>query len=194
MVVFTDEFLRSPLLRKPERLAVLLARELSDKSEGEVSADRLCQLTGLSRVTVDRSLEDLEKCGMFGVRTEEEEIRRKAASGAKKSKQASSANERKFVPPSVDEVRAYLNEKGITDIDADYFVARNTAIGWVYGKQKYPVKSWKHLIATWERTQKQQEHGQGLQPTNASSYERQRDAAKQIYLASEAFGLIGLEG
>ena len=60
-----------------------------------------------------------------------------------------SRKEKPFVPPTEEDVQAYLNEKGITDIDAHYFVNKYESVGWMNGGQ--PVKNWKALVNTWDR-------------------------------------------
>lgn len=52
----------------------------------------------------------------------------------------------RFVPPNVDEVRAYCTEKGYT-LDADRFVDYYTSNGWKVGKN--PMKDWKAAVRTW---------------------------------------------
>lgn len=53
-----------------------------------------------------------------------------------------------FVPPSVEEVRDYVTEKGYS-VDPDRFVDFYTAKGWVVGRS--PMKDWKASVRTWER-------------------------------------------
>lgn len=55
----------------------------------------------------------------------------------------------RFVPPSIDEIRAYCNERGNT-VDAERFFDFYSANGWVQGKGK-PIKDWKACVRTWER-------------------------------------------
>lgn len=57
---------------------------------------------------------------------------------------------KKFVPPTVDEVRAYCEERN-NDIDAEGFVAFYESKGWMIGKNK--MKSWKSAVITWEKHQ-----------------------------------------
>lgn len=54
----------------------------------------------------------------------------------------------RFVPPSIDEVRAYCEERG-NNVDPEKFVAYYTSNGWRVGKS--PMKSWKAAIITWEK-------------------------------------------
>jgi len=53
-----------------------------------------------------------------------------------------------FKPPSVEEVRAYCNERK-NCIDPDRFVDFYAAKGWMIGKNK--IKDWKACIRTWEK-------------------------------------------
>lgn len=54
----------------------------------------------------------------------------------------------RFVPPTVDEVADYCDERG-NDVDPQHFVDYYTARGWKLGKNS--VKDWKACVRTWER-------------------------------------------
>ena len=56
---------------------------------------------------------------------------------------------KRFTPPSVEEVRAYCQERN-NGIDPEAFVDYYTARGWKYGQGK-PVADWKASVRTWER-------------------------------------------
>lgn len=56
----------------------------------------------------------------------------------------------KFVPPTVEEVNAYLMEKGYT-FDPEEFVAFYESKGWMIGKNK--MKNWKMACVTWQKSQ-----------------------------------------
>lgn len=60
----------------------------------------------------------------------------------------------RFIPPTVEEVKAYCVERG-NGIDAEYFVDHYIANGWMVGKAK--MKDWKATIRKWERTDKERE-------------------------------------
>lgn len=66
---------------------------------------------------------------------------------------------RAFVPPSVEEVRAYCLERG-NGIDSQYFVDYYDARGWMIGKNK--MKDWRAAVRTWERN-------------NSSGFERKEE-------------------
>ena len=52
-----------------------------------------------------------------------------------------------FVPPSVDEVRAYANEKQYAGFDADLFVAFYSSNGWKIGAN--PMEEWQPAVTGW---------------------------------------------
>lgn len=56
--------------------------------------------------------------------------------------------ERRFTPPTVEEVEAYIREKGY-HFDADTFVSFYESKGWKVGQQ--PMKEWKAACVTWEK-------------------------------------------
>ena len=58
---------------------------------------------------------------------------------------------RKFVPPTVQEVAGYCQEKGYA-VDAERFVSYYEAIGWKVGRN--PMKSWQAAVRTWASKEK----------------------------------------
>lgn len=54
----------------------------------------------------------------------------------------------RFIPPTVDEVKAYCDERG-NDVDPEKFVAYYTSNGWRVGRN--PMKDYKAAIRTWEK-------------------------------------------
>ena len=53
-----------------------------------------------------------------------------------------------FVPPTLEEVSAYVSEKGYS-IDAEAFIAFYESKGWMVGKNK--MKDWRMAIVTWSK-------------------------------------------
>ncbi len=80
---------------------------------------------------------------------------------------------KRFVPPTVDEVRAYCEERK-NNVDAESFVDFYSANGWVQGKGK-PIKDWKACVRTWERNRK----GDGTQKIDRK-VERDNDLDKLL--------------
>ena len=58
---------------------------------------------------------------------------------------------RRFTPPSVEEVRAYCAERK-NGIDAEAFIAFYESKGWKVGNA--PMKNWKSAVVTWEKRQR----------------------------------------
>lgn len=58
--------------------------------------------------------------------------------------------QKKFVKPTVDEVRAFCKERG-NSVDAESFVNNYESKGWMVGKS--PMKCWQSAVRTWERNQ-----------------------------------------
>ena len=68
-----------------------------------------------------------------------------------KNRLEESENNRKsnrFAPPSVDDVRAYCNERH-NNVDPERFVDYYTGNGWMVGRNK--MKDWKATVRSWER-------------------------------------------
>ena len=60
-------------------------------------------------------------------------------------------NRKRFVPPTVDEVRAYASEKGYK-VDADRFVNFYESKNWMVGKNK--MTNWKSALSGWASREK----------------------------------------
>lgn len=61
------------------------------------------------------------------------------------------SNNRRFTPPSLEEVRAYCQERQ-NNISPESFVNYYTSKGWMIGKNK--MKDWKAAVRSWESRQK----------------------------------------
>ena len=58
--------------------------------------------------------------------------------------------QKRFVPPTLDEIKAYCQERG-NNVDPQKFFDYYSAAEWMDGKGK-PVKNWKQKVITWERS------------------------------------------
>lgn len=76
---------------------------------------------------------------------EKEELLKKDISNEISKK---STRQKKFVPPTEEEVAAYCLERK-NKVDAAYFVDHYTSNGWKVGKQN--MKDWKAAVRTWEK-------------------------------------------
>ena len=97
--------------------------------------------------------------------------------------QKGKAKRKKFVPPSLDEVEQYVEEKGLA-IDARRFFDFYTEGEWHDGGGK-PVKNWKQKALTWDR--REQENRKSKPPaqgpvrlTQADIERRDAEQRKQI--------------
>lgn len=70
-----------------------------------------------------------------------------------KGESARGEKERRFIPPSVEEVEQYCLERS-NNIDAQSFIDFYESKGWMIGKNK--MKDWKAAVRTWERSRKQE--------------------------------------
>lgn len=74
--------------------------------------------------------------------------------------------EKNIVPPKIEWIEKYARERG-SGIDPQAFFDHYQAIGWVYGKNKQPIKDWQAAIHTWEKNGKS--FGQGRQGSQSQS-------------------------
>lgn len=85
----------------------------------------------------------------------------------------SKANSKRFVKPTVEEIRAYITEKGY-NVDAEYFYDFYESKGWVIGKS--PMKDWRASVRTWVRksnsnyNKKEDQDGGRQETTGAKGY------------------------
>ena len=61
-----------------------------------------------------------------------------------------------FIPPTLEQVKEYCGDRNNT-IDPEAFLAHYEAIGWVYGKDRKPVKDWKACVRTREQKRKEEQ-------------------------------------
>lgn len=67
----------------------------------------------------------------------------------KEKREKSKSKSEKFVPPTLDEVKAYITEKGY-NVDPDYFYNYYEEGHWIDGEGK-PVRNWKQKLITWQK-------------------------------------------
>ena len=88
------------------------------------------------------------------------------------------SKERRFSPPTIEEVKAYCEERK-NGVDPQAFVDFYTAKGWKVGKD--PMKDWQAAVRTWERREPDKKKG-------AISHDRQIDRG-QLERIKEMFGI-----
>ena len=65
-------------------------------------------------------------------------------------KQVRGGTKKLFRPPTLAEVSEYCKERK-NKIDPEMFIDKNTAIGWVVGRNRAPMRDWRATIRTWEK-------------------------------------------
>ena len=63
---------------------------------------------------------------------------------------------KRFVPPTVDEIKAYCDERGSYLIDPQAFIDYYEARGWMLNKNRKMV-DWKAAVRTWENNEKERQ-------------------------------------
>jgi len=69
-----------------------------------------------------------------------------------KEKKPANKTSRAFKAPTIPEVQAYLDEKGITTFTAERFVSHYASANWMRGKTK--ITNWKYCVGTWMKDTK----------------------------------------
>ena len=97
-------------------------------------------------------------------------------SNSNNNSHARSPRERKpFIPPTVEEVAAYCQERGNT-VDPETFVDFYTGKGWMVGKNK--MADWKASVRTWERNRSAESKFRESPPRDAFLEFLDEEAAK----------------
>ena len=79
----------------------------------------------------------------------------------------------RFTPPTVDEVRAYCQERG-SSVAPEKFVDFSSANGWKQGRNK-PIVDWKAAVRTWERSDAQQKAQDKNRVRTSAEYREEAD-------------------
>lgn len=96
-----------------------------------------------------------------------------------------SVKEKRFAPPTPEDVREYCREKGL-NVDADRFVDFYESKNWYVGKNK--MKDWKAAVRNWARSQSQRQESTAKgaeKPRNRFANFQQRDYDYDALIAQE---------
>jgi hypothetical protein len=93
----------------------------------------------------------------------------------KNDKNVKNINNNIFVPPSLDEVIAYCQERK-NSINPQSFIDHYTASNWFRGKTK--ITNWKACVRTWEQNDKKKPDKPP--PSNATNF-KQREYSEEFY-------------
>lgn len=67
--------------------------------------------------------------------------------------------EKRFAPPTLQEVKDYCLKMGYTHVDAERFIDYYTSNGWMVGKNR--MKDWKAAVRNWDRREKNPQRQDG---------------------------------
>ncbi|MEE0130695.1 MAG: DUF6291 domain-containing protein [Clostridium sp.] len=67
--------------------------------------------------------------------------------------------EKRFAPPTLENVSGYCREMGYTNVDAARFIDFYTSNGWMVGKNR--MKDWKAAVRNWDRREKNPQRQDG---------------------------------
>ncbi len=99
--------------------------------------------------------------------TKVKESKAKESKPIKKTPVGEKKNASRFSAPTVDEVRAYAQEKGFS-IDPEHFVDYYTSNGWRVGRN--PMKDWRATVRTWASRDRAQTPVQGAQSLGVGEF------------------------
>ena len=100
-----------------------------------------------------------------------------------------SVKEKRFAPPTPEDVREYCREKGL-NVDADRFVDFYESKNWYVGKNK--MKDWKAAVRNWARSQRQESTAKGTEkPRNRFDNFQQREYDYDALIAREMVSRSG---
>jgi hypothetical protein len=121
---------------------------LQDTRRKQADRASVRETSGSEPDTRPNSVRDLSGSQPDKNRTRGEESRGEKRRGEKREeKKSARARRTAFVPPTLEEVRAYVTERQST-VDPQRFVDHYTAKGWRVGKT--PMTNWKAALRSWE--------------------------------------------
>lgn len=100
-----------------------------------------------------------------GGSTKREPNANSSSSSSSSIKKETKGKKERFIPPTVEQVRAYCSERH-NGIDPQAFVDYYEANGWVQGKSRKPLQDWKAAVRTFEANRRNgAQNGRCLPPT-----------------------------
>lgn len=96
---------------------------------------------------------------------------------------------KKFVKPTVDEIREYCLERG-NSVDPDRFWDYYESKGWVVGKA--PMKDWKATVRTWERSEAKEKPNTKKPVRKKGSFREEVETAERMFGSDYARAMYGV--
>ncbi len=152
---------------------------MGDGEEHPDSEAEIAQTAGCAHNNEEHSHEHLQ-------------VRTRAGSSRKKPKAKSSRRRTKptaFVPPTVNEVRAYAEGQGDPQFDAAYFVQWYQDRGWTHKGNK-PMRDWQQTVRDWIRRDNQRRIERGEPPHDGFSQYGTHPATEEEIEALQKAGVL----
>lgn len=127
----------------------LLVKPILDKASKKAANGK----RGGSKTKANRKQTESNIEGEVEIEVEGEVEREKESENDSYTPPTPSSRGKRFSPPTVDEVRAYCQERN-NGVDPESFVAFYASKGWKIGQS--PMKDWKQAVITWEKRRKQE--------------------------------------
>lgn len=127
----------------------LLVKPILDKASKKAANGK----RGGSKPKANRKQTESNIEGEVEIEVEGEVEREKESENDSYTPPTPSSRGKRFSPPTVDEVRAYCQERN-NGVDPESFVAFYASKGWRVGQS--PMKDWKQAVITWEKRRKQE--------------------------------------
>ena len=105
----------------------------------------------------------------------------------KEVKEIKEVKNNRSMPPTIFEIQNYITEKGYS-VDAERFYLYYEKIGWLVGKAKSPMKSWKAAVAEWNKRDKEKAAPPKKQPLPTLEEimaEKRPDQLKRIFMIED---------
>ena len=102
-----------------------------------------------------------KQCNVYPKEIKEKEIK-ESTSIEVESMEAKAA--KRFCPPTLEEVKGYVEEKGYAFFDAERFIDFYTSKGWMVGKNK--MKDWQAAVRNWHKSDKVNNGKQAVSSNN----------------------------
>lgn len=104
-----------------------------------------------SQQSYNKAITELQQSYNDDITIKEEERKEYNISSSLCSEESIGAKtDKRFCPPTPEEVRAYAEERGYTGFDAERFVDFYASKGWMVGKNK--MKDWRAAVRNWHKS------------------------------------------
>ena len=197
------------------QVLLVVLHSLDEQMIVTITQERIRSITGLSQCTLYACLKDLCADGIveldgqsirvarlpewvktdIGPVREQSVVKEEAAKAEEPAQQVTvvahkegesvRARAPRFAKPSIQELAEYIELKGYTFSASDFFDYYES-VGWVVGRTRKPMKSWKAACSTFQKNENRDSH--------RNAYTAGREDARNFYIASEAGVNVGQPG